>query len=213
MLYWLALVIPSLIMTVVCYVTNPLVLLFADEDGELHGFWRLWQTWDNSCNPSDLMTCAPKCILFDWKAHYTEIEESLDLTDTTLMCRRRWRTPCYNPVFTTSERFKRYLCRCYWLTRNSCYGWAFYVFGIVPSSNTFIVTEKDGVKDVREVGGNWANRAWEHKNDSAIFRIGKHELHWKTFLGWKLKEDAAAPTRAMIANRIAFAVEKVETDE
>ncbi len=210
MLYWFALVIPSLIMTAVCYITNPLVVLFADEDGELHGFWRLWQTWDNSCNPSDLKSVAPKCILFDWDAHYTEYVEPVDPVDTTLADRKRWRTPCHNTSFTAKERFKRYLCRCYWLTRNSCYGWAFYVFGIVPSSKVIITRNENGVLDMREEGGNWANRAWEHKNDSKIFRIGKYELHWKTFLGWKLKEDVQTPARAMIANRIAFAIETVE---
>lgn len=34
--------------SILCYLTNWLVVFFADERGELDGAFHLWQTWDDS---------------------------------------------------------------------------------------------------------------------------------------------------------------------
>lgn len=34
----------QLLIMIICYITNPIVVLFADENGELHGFLKKWQT-------------------------------------------------------------------------------------------------------------------------------------------------------------------------
>ena len=51
MLIYIPYLIFSLIITVVCYITNPIVVLFANELGELPGFLANWQTWDDSLDP------------------------------------------------------------------------------------------------------------------------------------------------------------------
>ena len=95
MIRWLIYLPISLIMTVVCYLTNFIVLLFCDRDGELHGFWHLWQTWDNSCNPSDIKDIAPKWLLYDWDKHYIEYTKYLSDVNRT-----RWVTECVNNDWT-----------------------------------------------------------------------------------------------------------------
>lgn len=40
----------QLLIMIICYITNPIVVLFSDENGELHGFLRKWQTFDDSCD-------------------------------------------------------------------------------------------------------------------------------------------------------------------
>lgn len=46
----------QLLIMIICYITNPIVVLFADKDGELHGFLRKWQTFDDSCDSEDCVT-------------------------------------------------------------------------------------------------------------------------------------------------------------
>jgi len=69
---WLLYLFPSLLYTCLCYVTNPIVVLFADEDGELPGIFRYWQTWDNPTNPSDLVDMLPRWLTSWYAGHYTE---------------------------------------------------------------------------------------------------------------------------------------------
>jgi hypothetical protein len=187
----------SLILTVICYVTNPLVLLFCNDDGELSGLLHLWQTWDNSCNPSDITHIAPDWLQYGWKDHYTEYRDTTQYLRS--VNRDRWFTVCCNPNFTLIERLKRYICRCIWLTRNNCYGWAFYVLGhtavppidVETSENTISAKEKNG-------------SGWMYKNEAPIFTLFGWTVHWNNLLGWKLDTDAKFDTRSMIANRIAF---------
>ena len=85
------------------------------------------------------------------------------------------------------------------MTRNCCYGWAFWVLGVnvTPfldirrSANTFYVREKNG-------------DAWSYGNSAPIFSLFGWTLYWNNFLGWKIATDAKVDTRAMIANRLAF---------
>ena len=42
----------NILLMLFCYITNPIVVLFADETGELHSFLRYWQTWDDSLDPA-----------------------------------------------------------------------------------------------------------------------------------------------------------------
>lgn len=43
---WIILVPLQLLVTLFCYLTNWFVTFFADEQGNLPGFFYLWQTWD-----------------------------------------------------------------------------------------------------------------------------------------------------------------------
>ena len=49
---WLLYVPINLLIMLVCYITNPIVVLFATETGELKGFLNYWQTHDDSLDPA-----------------------------------------------------------------------------------------------------------------------------------------------------------------
>lgn len=51
----------QLLCMVVCYLTNWLVLLFADEQGELPGLLRMWQTWDDTLDNKTDVSRMPAC--------------------------------------------------------------------------------------------------------------------------------------------------------
>lgn len=194
MLKWLLYVIPSFIFTILCYLTNPIIVLFADDDGELHGFLHYWQTWDNPTNPSDLLTILPSCMTTWYDGHYEEYYASIG--ELARLGRGRWYTKCYNHTFTTKERVMRYLCRVYWLTRNSAYGFCFYLLG--ADQNPYHTWASDGymTMDIDDTS------MWQYTNSDRIF----WKLYWNINLGWKLRSDAQMTTRCMIANRVTFKI-------
>ena len=209
MILWLILLPFSLLAMFLCYLTNPIAVLFCDEDGELHGVWRNWQTHDNSCNPSDVTEHKqlPSFLLYDWPKHYKETYGTTP--ELEKVGRKRWFTKCIDPNFTLKERIQRYICRVYWLTRNCSYGWSFWVLGITPGT-WWAVEENDGetVFVHEDFDGWWLDGAWKYKSTAPICKIFGWTLRWNTFLGWKVDENAEVDTRAMIANRIAFSFEK-----
>ena len=205
MIRWLIYLPFSLLLTVICYITNPIVLLFCDEDGELPSFLHLWQTWDNSCNPSDIKDIAPGWLQYDWDRHYREFID----TDEYLKSvnRSRWYTVCTDYHFTFTEKIKRYICRCIWLTRNNAYGFCFYLLGLNVSPNLEI-RQSENTLFIREIFSDGLWGAWSYKNTAPIFKAFGYIVHWNNYLGWKIVETAKLDTRAMIANRIAFYFEK-----
>ncbi len=211
MVLWLFLVPFSLTAMILCYATNPIAVLFCDENGELHGFWRHWQTHDNSCNPSDVTEHKqlPSWLLYDWKKHY---EETYGTTpELEKVGRKRWFTKCIDPNFTLKERIQRYICRVYWLTRNCSYGFSFWLLGITPGIRWAVEQNDADTQFVHEdYDWWWLDGAWKYKSTAPICKIFGWTLRWNTFLGWKVDENAKVDTRAMIANRIAFSIERRE---
>ena len=192
----------------ICYITNPVVVLFADEDGELHGFWHYWQTWDNSCNPSEIENILPKFLQYDWNRHYKEREGTTNYLKR--VNRTRWFTECIDNNFTTIERIKRYIGRVWWLTRNCSYGWSFYVFGrTVPAFSLDMIIDKTDEIYIKNNNFNILNGVWMYKSAKKIFTLFNYEVRWNNFLGWKLSYPGELDTRSMIANRIALSFEKV----
>ena len=199
-----ALLLPlNLIVSLICYVTNPIVLLFCSEAGELPGILHYWQTWDDSCNPSDIKEIAPGFLRYDWDRHYYEYR------DTTPELAAAGRDRCYcrvlDPHFTVWERFQRYCCRVIWLTRNCGYGFSFWLFGAMISAGTVeIIDQIDderGKKTYARVAGEPVWKApflWKSDRD-----IIPGWLRWNVFLGWKIDYHATRDERAMIAGRIA----------
>lgn len=211
MVLWLVYLPFALITMIACYLTNPIAVLFCDKDGELHGIWRNWQTWDNSCNPSDVTECKqlPAWLCYDWKRHYEEYED--DTPELKAVGRKRWFTRCIDDNWTIKERIQRYICRVYWLTRNCAYGWAFYVLGITPGVRWVVERKDKDVISVHEDYNGWQlDGAWKYKSTAPICTIFGWTLRWNNFLGWKLDENAEVDTRAMIAIRIAFSIERRE---
>lgn len=200
MFNWFKKLCASLVFTVIAYLTNPIVALFADNDGELHGVLHYWQTWDNSCNPSDLVDILPSWLTPWYFGHYEEVYRSKGKLKE-YNC-GRWYTDCVDPDFTLWERFTRYLCRVYWLTRNSAYGFCFYLLGIDFNPSHTLSIKIDGkeemIKDLDD------SDVWSYCNSNKI--IGN--LEWNIYLGYKLRLSATKPTHCMIANRIAFKINK-----
>lgn len=190
----------NLVMSLICYITNPIVLLFCDEDGELPFFLNLWQTWDNNCNPSDVKGMLPQSMTYWWDTHYTEYK--VWLADVN---RERWEALCTDNSFTLKERILRYFCRLYWLTRNCGYGWAFYAYGVdIAGKDMTVYKQTDNV-----LFANYWLSAFIYKDDDVLCTIGGYEIRKCFFLGWKIDMNAVIPSRAMIANRIAFRFRKV----
>lgn len=206
MIRWLLYLPVSLLATVLCYVTNPIVLLFCDEDGELPSFLHLWQTWDNSCNPSDIKHIAPSWLQYDWDAHYREYRDTTQYLRS--VNRDRWYTDCIDDDWTIWERIQRYLCRCIWLTRNNSYGFGFYLLGHTAAPFFDIIEDTPDVQHVRERHGD----GWMYKTTAEIFSVLGWRVRWNNLLGWKLDTSASVDTRSMIANRIAFSFERKEGD-
>ena len=205
MILWLIYFILSLVFMVLCYITNPIVVLFADEDGELPSFLHYWQTWDNAVWCQDGVSCAPKILQYDWAKHYKEYKDA----DAYLKSvnRERWYCVCIDHNFTLWERIQRYLCGVLWLTRNCSYGFAFYLLGLNISPNLEIRQSANTIF-VREIFADGLFGAWMYKNTAKICTICGWEIHWNNLLGWKIDTSAKYDTRAMIANRIAFFFER-----
>lgn len=189
-LYWPL----NCIFTVLCYLTNWAVTPFCDERGELHGFLRLWQTWDDSCDVEFFVKeRAPKIFRYDFDKHYQSAREhtvELDKYNRTKGC-----VIIINDNFTVWERIQRYFCRTLWLYRNNSYGFAFYWFGIESEWDTLV----DRV--VRKENGDWYE---------VVYGKGFWNMPWKFtgqygwvswYFGWKLYEYTGV-TRSMIAGRI-----------
>ncbi len=202
---WFLYFILSFVFMVLCYPTNPLVVLFCDINGELHGIWKYWQTWDNSVFCIDSVEHAPKFLQYDWAKHYKEHKDADDYLRS--VNRKRWYVTCIDPNFTWWERIQRYCCGVLWLTRNCSYGFSFYLLGLTVSPKLEI-TASANTKFVREVSSLKSWGAWMYKNEAPIFKAFGYVVHWNNFLGWKINESAEVDTRAMIANRVAFSFEK-----
>lgn len=205
MLLWLMYFSLSLVCMVICYITNPIVVLFCNEDGELPGILHYWQTWDNSVFCRESVECAPEFLRYDWAKHYREFVD----TDAYLKSvnRSRWYVVCVDHNFTVWEQIQRYLCGVLWLTRNCSYGFAFYLLGLNVSPNLEIKTSENTIF-VREIFSDGLFGAFMYKNTAPIFSAFGYTVHWNNLIGWKVDTDAKMDTRAMIANRIAFYFEK-----
>ena len=187
--------------SVLCYLTNWFVVLFADINGELPGILHLWQTWDNSVFCSDSVEVAPEFLKYDWTKHYREHKDTTP--ELKAWSRERWFVSCIDDNFTFAETVKRYACGVLWLMRNNAYGFAFYLLGATVSPSLFVHASENTIF-AREVYGN----AWMYKNDAPIFSLFGWVVHWNNLLGWKIDTTAQFDTRSMIANRVAFSFEK-----
>ena len=195
----------NILLMLLCYLTNPIVVLFADERGELHGFLKYWQTWDDSLDPAFYVKKkVPKFLRYDYDRHYQEY------WNTTPKLAGLGRDRCFVKLidkhFTVKERIQRYFCRVLWLARNCGYGFAFYVFGrkVVGKSCFKKIYRFDSqghyVKYLVDKTRNVFLRPWSYKN---TWKINK-KLRWEVYLGWKINEDQERLQQCMIAHRIAL---------
>ena len=184
----------QLIIMIICYITNPIVVLFADKDGELHGFLRKWQTFDDSCDSEDCVTkYVPKWIRYDFYKYY-RAEKQYD--------------PNYGRVMKKSiniaqlsliDKLKRYCCRLFWLSRNCAYGFAIDWFGAtINPDNVVVIDDYRAGEFERNILVTRDLNCWKIYNS---MRILNTKYRWKIYLGWKI-HNVKSIHRAMLAFRI-----------
>ena len=104
----------------ICYLTNPIVVLFADRQGELPKVLRLWQTWDSALdNRQYVLYDCPRWLSYDFDDYY-------ECSAIPIGHGRSQKVVRIKKPFPRSLWLKRYLNRVFWLYRNCGYGFEFY---------------------------------------------------------------------------------------
>lgn len=180
--------------TILCYLTNWIATLFADEVGELHGFWKYWQTWDDTLDVRwFVLEKIPKFLQYDFDRHYKVTKEQTP--ELAKYNRYKGAVICLDDDFSIIERIQRYICRTLWLYRNNSYGFAFWLFGIDADYSKLNCKYKKWSNgnwyEIVNGRGFWCN-PWKFTGQIWI-------ISW--YLGWKLY-GWDSPTRYMIAGRV-----------
>ena len=197
---WLLQAVAEVIATVIAYLTNWLVVLFADEYGQLPKALKLWQTYDNPLDVEWMVTegKVPKFARYDFCRHYEYHYEDKG---------EDYMIPGYvvllDPNFTLWERFQRYVCRLWWIYRNSNYGFSYYVNGRTVNGADNVVKRDIDLPNNRQFvsavkGGNWWSKTW-------CYYYEKQYCRWfllRIYLGWKLKGVYSGTQRHMLALHI-----------
>lgn len=188
----------QLVCMIVCYLTNWIVVLFADQNGELPGLLWLWQTWDDSLDSEDCVTkYVPSIIRYDFYKYY-RVERHL------LPEYNRWHKYSINIApLPLIDRIKRYCCRVFWLYRNCAYGFAFEWFGcnVPPDSVKVYADYKAGEHELYYASSR------NHWMLYCTLPINRY-FRWRIYLGWKLSPYITSYHRAMIAFRVWFCRDK-----
>lgn len=191
---WILLAILDLAFNCVAYLTNPFVLLFADEVGNLPHIFTWWENWDDHMDIDWMIDehHVPNFACYDFHRHYRyhPPEEA-----EKLIGEYRGYVDMLDPHFTRHERFQRYVCRLWWLYRNCAYGFSYYVTGIDVYKED-VVEVKTDEKD----GYTWyvTDYAFCYKDERPSF--GSH--NWDNFVGWKFRWMEHEKERCMLAIRI-----------
>lgn len=189
----------DILFNIVAYITNPIIVLFADEKGDLPKRLRYWQTYDNCLDVDWMITegIVPKVFRYDFNKHYKYHLEQKDDKGNLL--------PGYvdiiNPHFTLTERIQRYFCRLAWLNRNAAYGFSYEVSGREYSSDRLSVFRDMRHERVAYIQG---TELFALKFEIPWYCFGK-KFDFDIYLGWKLNTnlEKGIKTRAMLAMRIS----------
>lgn len=199
MISYICYVILDLLFTIIAYLTNPIVVLFADEYGNLPKCLRWWQTYDNCLDIEWMISegCIPKIFRYDFNKHY--IYHLEDKSNGLI--------PGYveliDPNFTTWEKIQRYFCRLAWLYRNCAYGFAYEVCGrkYDPKDNMILATNHGSKDDMHwesyiADGRNIFTATWCYY----LTRPWCKWFYYRIYVGWKLKGCTTGPKSiAMLA--------------
>ncbi len=184
----------NLITSLICYLTNWFVVLFADEEGELPFIFKGWQTWDDSLDVDWFVKeTVPSILHYDFDNKYTRYYSSSDSLRTVNRV-RMYTALKEGASFSILERIQRYCCRVLWLYRNCGYGFSFWLFGANVDSREMEYQADTGDYTY----GKDAKGHFIYKND----RVFCKWFRWCIFVGWKI-DNSLGYHRAMIANRIA----------
>lgn len=191
---WFVFAILDVLFNVAAYITDPIVLLFADEVGNLPRAFIWWENWDDHLDVSWMIyeNHVPKFAKYDFNKHYRyhAPEEAIKLIGEY-----RGYVDLLDGNFTTKERLQRYICRLFWLWRNNAYGFSYYVTGIdiCKADVTKIKTvEKDGY--IYYV----TDYAFCYKDERKSFA----GFCWDNYVGWKFRRLDDDKQRCMLAFRI-----------
>lgn len=192
---------------ILCYITNPIVVLFCDKYGNLPRIFRLWQTYDNCLDVEWMISeeVVPKKFRYDFNKHYryySEVKTNDDFVPGHVAL--------LDDDFTIKERVQRYFCRLLWLYRNTAYGFAYNILGITYTGADQHVLEYDSTKG-KEI---FVSFIEDPCGIDRYFCIKSAE-YWKVpftdkefrfdiYLGWKLAgtQEYTNEKRAMVAIRI-----------
>lgn len=189
---WFLLTLLQCAFTIVCYITNPIVVLFADSKGELPPIFKWWQTHDNTLDIEWVISeeIVPKFLRYAFNKHYIyHYEEKGD------GFMRAGYVDLIDPHFTLKERIQRYFCRLYWLYRNTAYGFAYNVCGRDFLLDKAIINYDYG-KGNRGFYAK-ASNIWGYYLEKQYYK----NFYVRVYLGWKIKGclNYKHTNRAMIA--------------
>lgn len=134
--------------TIVAYITNPIVVLFANEYGELPDLFKWWANWDDGLDV-DWMVYeheVPYWAEYDFNKHYKYYNE---WDAEKLIGKHHGFVKLLDPNFTIKERIQRYFCRLTWIYRNCGYGFSYYVTGVDINGADIVRTEDVSTDDYR----------------------------------------------------------------
>jgi hypothetical protein len=186
---WLAMLIPSILVEVFCYILNPLIAVFTRTEVRTDRVKRM----------GNVQVTMPRTYLQKWCSWFQTHDNAVDeywwgmfTVDSTFKYVREATQEQYN-----HSAFLRYLCRLLWMNRNCAYGFLYNWFGreLQPTQT---LTEH-GTKD----SGLW----YKHRGRGNSWQLQAYVpllfgVYLDINIGWK--EHDGFP-RAMYANRlIAF---------
>ena len=120
MLVYILYCIVDILFNIIAYITNPIVLLFANEVGNLPPILKWWDNWDD-CLDIDWMIYehhVPKWAEYDFNKHYKSHSAWEAEQETGIY---KGYVELIDPNFTLKERLQRYVCRLVWIYRNCAY--------------------------------------------------------------------------------------------
>ena len=191
---WFFLAIADLLFTIICYITNPIVLLFADEVGNLPKIFLWWENWDDHLDIDWMIdeNHVPKFARYDFHKHYKYHDPA---EAEKLIGEYRGYVDLLDNNFTLKERLQRYVCRLIWLYRNCGYGFSYYMTGVDVYKSDVI-----RVKTEEKDGYTWylTDYAFCYKDERPSF----WGMHWDNYVGWKFKWLEHEQEQCMLAFRI-----------
>lgn len=187
----------EILATIIAYLTNPLICLFANEKGELPPVFSWWQTWDNPLDIEWMIYepgCTPKIFHYDFRKHYEYHPEDHAKKIAGYV-------KILDPNFTFKEKIQRYFCRLAWMYRNCNYGFSYDVTGAEINGDNIQVLCNIKEENNRQYFGGEANRDLFDTHWCLYYE--KPWCKWfilRIFLGWKLKDvDPGESRRCMLA--------------
>lgn len=193
-LKWFLFAMLDVLFNIIAYITDPVVLLFADVYGNLPGVFIWWANWDDHLDVGWMVDegHVPGFARYDFHKHYRyhPPEEA-----EKLIGEYRGYVDLLDGNFTWTERFQRYVCRLWWLWRNNAYGFSYYVTGIDVYKADIVK-----VKTVETDGYIYyvTDYAFCYKDERKSFA----GFCWDNYVGWKFRSVDQDVKRCMLAFRI-----------